>query len=275
MGYPADWHITSRCTLTCDFCYGPKPGVDPAEARPRIFHALMKSSADVITFCGGEPLMIKEIGHYATALQAAGKRTVLNTNGSLLRRRLCEGMRLSFNIVGLSLDGSTEAMHREMRGSRADYGAVRDAAEIIRASPHTSLKIATVISKVNQDDVPALADLVRDKIKPQIWRLYQYTETGPVNRGKERHRIPTSDFIRIAEAARAAADPVEVFPSTAELQGPGCLIISMDGRVYQAAPDKDIVYGNCLKTPLDRIWDKVSFPQTISDNKQWHSLLNS
>ena len=171
------------------------PGDDPIEVRVRILSALKASSADVITFCGGEPLLVKEIGEYAAELRAAGKRTVLNTNGSLLRRRLDDGMPMEFDVIGLSLDGSTEAIHREMRGRRADFKAVLDAAQIIASNPRTSLKIATVVSQVNLHDIPALARLVRG-IKPDIWRLYQYTE-------RVIHKIINFGLIKLDRRIRA------------------------------------------------------------------------
>lgn len=272
MGYPADWRITSRCTLACDFCYGPVPGNDPIEVRGRILSALKASSADVVTFCGGEPLLVKEVGSYAAELRAAGKRTVLNTNGSLLRRRLDEGMPMEFDVIGLSLDGSTEATHREMRGRRADFEAVLDAAKIVVSNPQTSLKIATVVSQVNLHDILALAELVRE-IEPDIWRLYQYTETGAYNRGRDRHRIAMSEFLHITKIAADAVEPVRSFASVAQQQGPGCLIVSMDGAVFQATEELDIVYGNCLETPLDQIWHAISNSQIITQNKRWHKLL--
>jgi MoaA/NifB/PqqE/SkfB family radical SAM enzyme len=272
MGYPADWRITSRCTLACDFCYGPVPGSDPEEVRPRILRALVSSSTDIVTFCGGEPLLVSETGDYAAELQAAGKQTILNTNGSLLRYRLAHGMPMAFDVVGLSLDGSTEVMHREMRGRRADFMAVLEAAEIIRDCPRVSLKIATVVSQVNRNDITALAELVY-KIRPDVWRIYQYTEVGSYNRGQIRHKIPTEDFLRLVELVRATVEPIPLYASTAQQQGPGCLIISMDGTVFQATPELDITYGNCLETPLDKIWGKVSNSVAITQNKRWHQVL--
>jgi MoaA/NifB/PqqE/SkfB family radical SAM enzyme len=273
--YPADWRITSRCTLACDFCYGPTPGDDPTGLRPSILKRLIESSAGVVTFCGGEPLMVKEVGQYAAQLRQAGKQTVLNTNGQLFSRRIDEGMPLAFDIIGLSLDGSDEAMHRKMRGDRADFYAILDAAKIIGSEPGITLKLATVVSNVNRNDIIAMADLV-SQLNPDIWRLYQYVPIGAYNRGQSRHEIPEEDFLQIADAARAAVAPIPVFASTAATQGPGCLIISMDGTVFHAGTDSDIIHGNCVDTPLDTIWKNVenSLPgQNIVRNKGWHDLV--
>jgi radical S-adenosyl methionine domain-containing protein 2 len=275
LSYPADWRVTSRCTLACDFCYGPVPAQDPAHLRSAIARRLVESSADVVTFCGGEPLMVPEIGQYAAEMQQAGKLTVLNTNGQLLRHRIEHGMPLAFNIVGLSLDGSTEAMHREMRGERADFDAVLDAAKFVRSRHAVTLKLATVVSSVNRHDVVRMAALVQ-ALHADIWRLYQYVPIGAYNRGQQRHTLPETEFLQIAEAARAAAAPLPVFASTADTQGPGCLLISMDGTVFHAGPERDIVHGNCLRTPLDEIWSRIgsSHPgEVVLRNKGWHELV--
>src|SRR5271166_932714 len=81
-------------------------------------------SATAVTFCGGEPLLVRDIGSYAKEFTGNGKPTVLNTNGSLLRRRLDQGLEFAFTAVGVSIDGSTEAVHRAMRGAKADLGEV-------------------------------------------------------------------------------------------------------------------------------------------------------
>ena len=107
--------MTSHCNLSCDFCYGPVPGKDPVERRPDILQVLAASSARVVTFCGGEPLLIRKVGEYAATLAECGKSTVLNTNSELLRKRLDQGFQLAdFTMVGISVEGSTPEVHRAM-----------------------------------------------------------------------------------------------------------------------------------------------------------------
>ena len=95
------------------------PTKDPVECRPDILEALAASSARAVTFCGGEPLLLRKIGEYAATLRQGGKSTVLNTNGELLRRRLDQGLRLAdFALVGISVEGSTPEVHRGCGGTR-------------------------------------------------------------------------------------------------------------------------------------------------------------
>jgi MoaA/NifB/PqqE/SkfB family radical SAM enzyme len=268
-----DWWTTSHCNLACDFCYGPVPGKDPVERRPDIVEALAASSARVVTLCGGEPLLIRKIGAYAATLRERGKSTVLNTNGELLRRRLDQGLRLAdFAMVGISVEGSTSQVHRAMRGDSADLDEVIEAARLVTREPGVSLKLATVVSGVNRDDLPALARTVRG-LAPDIWRLYQYSSRGDQNFGRQRHSLADGEFWRLVKEATDLAAPVPTAPS-AEAETEGCLIVDPAGNVLQPADASYVRRGNCLEEPLDSIWAEIPAQSAIINNKRWLSVLS-
>lgn len=268
-----DWWTTSHCNLACDFCYGPVPGKDPVERRADIVQTLAASSARVVTLCGGEPLLVRKIGQYAATLRERGKSTVLNTNGELLRTRLDQGLRLAdFAMVGISIEGSTSPVHRAMRGDKADLDEVIEAARLVTREPGVSLKLATVVSAVNRDDLPALARTVRD-LAPDIWRLYQYSSRGGQNFGRQRHRLADEEFRHLVKEATDLAAPVPTAPS-AEAETEGCLIVDPAGNVLQPAGAGYVRRGNCLEEPLDRIWAEIPAQSTIISNKRWLSVLS-
>jgi MoaA/NifB/PqqE/SkfB family radical SAM enzyme len=268
-----DWWTTSHCNLACDFCYGPVPGKDPVERRDEIFEAVAASSARAVTFCGGEPLLLRKIGEYAAALRQRGKSAVLNTNGELLRRRLDQGLRLAdFALVGISLEGSTPEVHRAMRGPEADFDEVMAAARLVSSEPGVSLKLATVVSRVNRLDLPDLARTVRD-LAPDVWRLYQYSSRGDQNTGQQRHALPHEEFQHLVRQAARLAAPVPAAPS-AEAETEGCLIVDPAGTVLQPAGSTYVRRGNCLEEPLDRIWAEIPARSAIISNKRWLSVLS-
>lgn len=269
-----DWWITSRCNLACDFCYGPEPGRDPVSLRDGILSAIQASSAGAVTFCGGEPLLVREVEDYAKQLVAAGKRTILNTNGLLLRKRFTDPAAFPFNVVGLSIEGSSEDVHRAMRGAKASLAEVRAAAGFVSELPGVVLKVATVVSAVNSHDLENLAELIRGTLKPDIWRLYEYSSRGPVNHGQDRHRLAGYEFRDLAEKAAKLARPVPVVPSD-ENATAGCLIVDPAGDVLQPVSDGYRTLGNCLRQPIDDIWATASFSSTVEDNKRWLSVLPS
>ena len=269
-----DWWMTSHCNLACDFCYGPVPGKDPVERRPEILEALAASSARVVTFCGGEPLLVRKIDEYAAALARRGKSTVLNTNGELLRKRLDQGFRLAgFTMVGISIEGSTPEVHRAMRGRNADFHEVIEAARLVTKEPGVRLKLATVVSRVNRDDLPSLARTVRD-LAPDIWRLYQYSRRGEQNYGQQRHWLADDEFQRLVKIATDLVAPVVKTAPSSEAETEGCLIVDPAGNVLQPAGDRYLRLGNCLTEPLDRIWAEIPARSTIINNKRWLSVLS-
>lgn len=268
-----DWWLSSHCNLACDFCYGPVPAKDPVERRPEILRALAASSARVVTLCGGEPLLVRKVDEYAAALAQRGKFTVLNTNGELLRRRLDQGFRLAgFAMVGISIEGSTPAVHRAMRGQKADLDEVLEAARLVTKEPGVSLKLATVVSRVNRENLPSLARTVRD-LDPEIWRLYQYSRRGDQNSGQQRHWLADDEFECLVKAATDLAAPVPTAPST-EVETEGCLIVDPAGNVLQPVGDRYLRCGNCLEEPLDRIWARIPVQSAIINNKRWLSVLD-
>jgi MoaA/NifB/PqqE/SkfB family radical SAM enzyme len=272
-GIPSvDWWTTSRCNLACDFCYGPVPSKDPLELRDGILRAIAASSARAVTFCGGEPLLVKKVDEWAGILRQHGKSTVLNTNGELLRRRLGHGFELgNFALVGISIEGSTREVHRAMRGDKADLDEVIEAARLVAAEPGVSLKLGTVVSCVNSENLAALARTVRD-LAPDVWRLYQYSGRGDQNTGQHRHWLPEGEFRRLAAEAAELASPVPTAPSD-EAETAGCLIVDPAGNVLQPSGGGYFKLGNCLIDPLDHIWAEKSGQAAIVSNKSWLSVL--
>ncbi|MGD0553669.1 MAG: radical SAM protein [Streptosporangiaceae bacterium] len=267
-----DWWITSHCNLACDFCYGPEPGRDQRSLHDAILEAINASSTDAVTFCGGEPLLVRELPEYARFLTTKHKRVVLNTNGLLLRRQFTR-RDFPFDVVGLSIEGSTEDVHRAMRGAKANLPEVLAAAAFVSALPGVSLKVATVVSAVNKADLENLATMVRERIKPDVWRLYQYSSRGPVNKGQARHRLNAEEFALLAESTAKAAHPVKVVPSS-EDANVGCLIVDMRGDVLQPVADGYRILGNCLRQPIDEIFQSSSdFVSMVVQNKRWLSVL--
>jgi MoaA/NifB/PqqE/SkfB family radical SAM enzyme len=179
-------------------------------------------------------------------------------------------------MVGLSIDGSTQGIHHAMRGGNADLDGVRAAARLVFEEPGVRLKIATVVSSVNREDLPQLAEAVRD-LAPNIWRLYQYSsrggvDEGGINKGQQRHRLSDAEFWRLAEQAKVLARPVLTAPSS-EAETEGCLIVDPAGNVLQPTSAGYARHGNCLEESLDRIWANIPARSAIIKNKRWLSVL--
>lgn len=245
--------------------------------RPRIANRIAESNTFAATFCGGEPLTVpgEELVGYARIFQESGKQAILNTNGLLVASRLVPALKPGetppFNTIGISIDGATEEMEKEMRGPKASLNLAVEAAQWVKEKEDegVDLKIATVVSSVNEQGLPDLARLV-SSLKPKKWRLYQYS---PRDNAGGRHTIERAVFDRAVERARTeVGEEVEVYPAD-NVTGSGCFIVRMDGKVvwpdpngwkYEEFPDND-----SLETPIDVIWQHYPGAATVVENKKW------
>ncbi|MGH3281486.1 MAG: hypothetical protein ACRDNW_20445, partial [Trebonia sp.] len=187
------------------------------------------------------------------------------------RKRFDQGLKLAFTMVGISIEGATQEVHGTMRGPGADLAETLAAARLIAADPVISLKVATVVSSVNRDDLPSLARLVYE-LRPDIWRLYQYSSRGPQNNGQQRHQLPGAEFQDIVNEVSVLASPVPVARSS-ESETQGCLIVDPQGDVLQPSGGGYVSCGNCLDESLDDIWNRIPSRSTVIANKRWLSIL--
>lgn len=154
-----------------------------------------------------------------------------------------------------------------MRGGRANFDETMAAADWVASHDPGRLKVASVVSAVNVAALGQLAELVR-RLRPAVWRLYQYSPWGEVNRGQDRHMIGADEFtVAAAHAARACA-PVRLAASS-ERTTMGCLIVDPVGQVQLPGVGGYRSVGNCLDTPIDTLYAHVPHRDTIAENKRW------
>ena len=175
-------------------------------------------------------------------------------------------------MVGISVEGAAPAVHRAMRGKNADLYEVMDAIRLVRKESGVGLKLATVVSGVNRDNLLELARTVRD-LAPDVWRLYQYSSRGDQNFGQRRHHLPEDEFQRLTEAAMALAAPVPTAPST-ETDSTGCLIVDPAGNVSSSAWRRGTVrHGNLPGRIAGRHLGGNAARSAIMSNKRWLTVL--
>ena len=86
------YYVTHRCNLNCPFCSdgdGKRFADDPVDelstVDAKLLIDILSRSADTLDITGGEPLLRDDIEILLEHAQSRGMRTVINTNGSLLR----------------------------------------------------------------------------------------------------------------------------------------------------------------------------------------------
>jgi len=144
------WAIVSRCNFQCKYCNAWNLRGEELETSSvlRIIEELSRMGTRKIQFTGGEPLLREDIGQIVDFCRKKGIDTSINSNGSLVAKRI--NVLGNLDLLCLSLDGS-KPVQDYLRGEGA-YDSVIQAAHIARGK-NIRLRFMTVLSNTNLSDI--------------------------------------------------------------------------------------------------------------------------
>jgi MoaA/NifB/PqqE/SkfB family radical SAM enzyme len=155
-------NTTFRCNFQCGYCYGQyfsRTDKDfTTEELFELIDGLGRLGTRSITLGGGEPLMRKDIGAVIGNIKSKGIECGMNTNGSLIPKRIDELK--AIDMLTVSIDGP-----RELNDANRGEGSFDAAMAGIDAAIENGIKIHTtcVITKHNVDAVDWVVDLAKAK----------------------------------------------------------------------------------------------------------------
>ncbi len=175
--------ITSKCELSCPFCYGPSHELDKkelsVELKKKLVFNLFQRGVSRIIIAGGEPLLSKDLLSVCKYAKSEGVKVALQTSGQMQQR--IKPLIHYLDWVGIPLDGVTLKSQRLMRTSHAHFNNICSTANIVNKYKslgcNIGLKIGTVISKHNLDELSEMAIIV-SRFNPNVWKLYEVRKRG-------------------------------------------------------------------------------------------------
>ena len=151
--------LVKECNLKCIYCYA----TDREDSSNRLsreehfklvddINAISKDST--IVYTGGEPLLspyVIELAEYAKSL---GNQVHLLTNGTLINEENAKRISKTFNLIKISLDGSTSEIHEIHRG----MGSFTKTLKAIDLLIHQGapIQIAMTVTQKNIHDIDAM-----------------------------------------------------------------------------------------------------------------------
>ena len=165
------------CNFHCEMCDMPRRGGKvAAQAGPELTTAGIAAVLDELRalgalgvgFTGGEPLLRRDIFELLAHAHALGMITHLNSNGSLLdETAAARVLSAGVDSLNISVDGARARTHDAIRGVPGAFdkacAAVRTVDRLRRKEPSAiRLKMVTVVSERNVEELPAILDLARD-----------------------------------------------------------------------------------------------------------------
>jgi len=169
-----NWLITSRCGLSCSYCFSPKDDSNH-EAIPASLDAIDGSSASRVTISGGEPMLVDGVDGIVKALKESGKEVSLHTNGYLLDEAVARRLQPYVDEVHIPIDSANRKINDSMRGLGSMEAFEKASGVLNRAGIKTG--IHTVVAPQNIGKLLELRDYVSQG-EFFNWKLYQEVETG-------------------------------------------------------------------------------------------------
>lgn len=161
------WALSYRCNRRCIYCRIwelSRQELSTSEVISMIdkFSSL---GMQCITFTGGEPLVREDIGDIVTYASRKGIFTKINSNGSMIPRRISALGRL--NSLSLSFDGPEE-IQDYIRG-QGSYAEVMEAVRVAKGH-RINVSFLAVLSKINLNYIDFILESAK---KFQIAVLFQ------------------------------------------------------------------------------------------------------
>ena len=212
--------VTPRCNYKCFYCdplgegFGDPRGTVSVDEVNRVVQAAVELGMRSVRFTGGEPLLRKELPEmvrYAKH-EAEVADVALTTNASLLARRLDALLDAGLDRVNISLDAvDPDAFRATTKGG--EIAQVWRGIEAVEEAGLTPVKLnAVVVRGINDDEIPRLAELTRDK--PWHVRYIEYMHLNNADPDAWRATFfPGSEIRERIEASFGPLRPVETDPS--------------------------------------------------------------
>lgn len=255
------WILTSKCNYNCSFCFKipNKKDITQKQAE-KILLQLKEANVKKISFGGGEPLLWSgDIFSLIKKTKKLGIVTMLTTNGSLLTKEKLEKLKGNLDWITLPIDGSDEE-HQVKTGRPKDHFTKILKLLNTLESSNFKVKINTVLSKRNLDDIENIAKLVKKYKIIKRWKVFQFfpiRHTALTNR--KSHEITEKQFKEIENKVKKIlkdSDCEIYFSANTDFES-SYFTINQSGLVQVSRNGKDTVLGDLRKQSVKDIWEET------------------
>jgi radical SAM protein with 4Fe4S-binding SPASM domain len=228
--------LTNQCNLACSYCYahsGRRVSTLSWGDLDRIARgvtALSDSVAYVLS--GGEPLLHPSVLDFAEKVQAAGNRVHLLTNGSLIDGVNAKRIAAAADVVKISLDGNSDAVHAATRG-KGNFARVTRAIEMLLGYG-ANVVVAMTVTWANCEDIAAMVSRYGSRLALQP--LFK------AGRGSEMSDLALTglEYYRVLAAVEGVSPMGAVGAKLNALRGRGVRRCAMAEREISIAETGDI-----------------------------------
>ena len=158
--------VSENCNSHCFMCHyaGKKDSYNiTLDQYKDVLSYAHKNKIKMIRFTGGEPLIHNNIIEFIKLANDNGFLTSIITNGFLLKRKAKELANNGLYECIISLDGSNEEVHDELRNFKGCFlNILKGIEELRKNNPNILLRVNTVVSGRNIHDLVNIYKLLLD-----------------------------------------------------------------------------------------------------------------
>lgn len=187
----------------------------------KVAAALKDGGVRGVVISGGEPTLLSYLDELAATLRepdadGASPKVVLSTNG-LAPLRTMERVLPSLSWIALPLESADADEHRALRTGVAPHRErmLRLLGEVRKNHRQVQVKLGTVVTRVNVAGAPGVLDLIEDACLPDVWKVYQMSETNYGADNRDWLSLGDEEFEdvvhRCEDAARARGVALRVY----------------------------------------------------------------
>ena len=277
--------LTNRCNLKCIYC-GRNENKNNEESLKKeltneewlnIFKDAKKLGLRTVNMTGGEIFIRNKTIDLIEQTVALGIKVTLETNGTIITKEKIDRLsKIKDDVsVSISLDGINESTNDLTRGK----GAFALAWETINrlSEKGIKLRIITVLSKNNYNEIPQLAETIHEKMKLGFRLLPTIVEYGRGIDANSSEGIPYKDVKKLMDdfyfdflrrhpddtdlnvELNFALMPPEIYRHNLCSWGRSMLGIGFDGTValcHVSSDNEMFQFDNIRNTSLKDIWSK-------------------
>lgn len=271
-----DLQIIGKCNLKCRFCCGaPKNVLErPFRDVQKVIDKLKAVNVERIVLTGGEPLIYKDIDKIIKYIYDCGIEIYLSTNAYFLDTHF-ETIIKYVSCVGVPLDGSNSSVCSAMTRNDDQLVVTMSAINKIKSvNPKIKIKVGTVVSKINIDDLQNIKDvLCNNDYIPDVWRLYEFSPLGEGKTNREQFEITTRDFISVTTKLKADKSPILISTLTNEDSNDAYIFIHPNMDVILLTNDEYVKVGNATDMSVAELEELFQNQSTTlkhqENNRKW------
>jgi MoaA/NifB/PqqE/SkfB family radical SAM enzyme len=263
------FEVSGICNMDCKFCFSEwrknKKQMDNGKAK-HVLDVLKKCGLKAINLTGGEPLLRDDIVELCKYAKQIGLMTIVSTNGILFSEK--ERILDYIYSINLPLDSFIPKIHNKMRPCNMEnhHEHVLYLIDYISKNyPNVKIKINTMVSKKNIDEILEIGKLINGKVFR--WKLSKFLSSGYGKEFNEQFDVSKEDFVRISEMAKQKFKDTGIIDEEYEIEEDYDLFIDGNARIIRITENGLVDNGDI---------DNLFKLKAISDkNGLWNGYLNT